>query len=295
MASRKDIDFVDTFEYLGFHFKSGGDRWHHVEIRMAMVASALGWLGHIWRGSWLSQWLKLWIYNTYIVFVLTWGLPAWWLGDVERRKLRGWNARLLTWLLGTEHENFGEVVWQQTREPLFDLVAKLWVWWLRWLGHTLWLGEESMLWCVLTWGATPKVGSVLADEALLPHSSVEELVALVGNHVDTTNGRASREAVGCHLGGDVCGGRGQVGPRAAGEHGGGDGGGAGYDRWRPALVLHRRWLRWQRRWRSMGRIGLGRARAGCATTTPPVVRVEMWGLVVIDNDSIWFCEATWGI
>ena len=138
MASRKDIDFVDTFEYLGFHFKSGGDRWHHVEIRMAMVASAFGWLGHIWRGSWLSQWLKLWIYNTYIVFVLTWGLPAWWLGDVERRKLRGWNARLLTWLLGTEHENFGEVVWQQTREPLFDLVAKLWVWWLRWLGHTLW-------------------------------------------------------------------------------------------------------------------------------------------------------------
>jgi hypothetical protein len=100
---------------------------------MAMAASAIGRLRHIWRDSRL----KLRIYSTYIVSVLTWGLPAWRLGDVERRKLRGWNARLLTRLLGTEHENFGEVVRQQTCEPLFDLVAKLRAWWLRWLGHTL--------------------------------------------------------------------------------------------------------------------------------------------------------------
>jgi hypothetical protein len=78
-------------------------------------------MAHIWRDSRLSQRLKLRIYSTYIVSVLTWGLPAWRLGDVERGKLRGWNARLLTRLLGTEHENFGEVVRQQTREPLFDL------------------------------------------------------------------------------------------------------------------------------------------------------------------------------
>jgi hypothetical protein len=32
-------------------------------------------------------------------------------------------------------------------------------------------------------GATPKAGSVLADEVLPPHSSVEELAALAGNHV----------------------------------------------------------------------------------------------------------------
>ena len=54
---------------------------------------------------------------------------------------------------------------------------------LRWLGHTLRLGEENLLRRVLTWGATPKAGSVLADEALPPHSSVEELAALAGNHV----------------------------------------------------------------------------------------------------------------
>ena len=39
-----------------------------------------------------------------------------------------------------------------------------------------------MLRRVLARGATPKVGSVLADKALPPHSSVEELAKLAGNH-----------------------------------------------------------------------------------------------------------------
>jgi hypothetical protein len=62
-------------------------------------------------------------------------------------------------------------------------VAKLRAWWLRWLGHSLRLGEVSILRRVLTWGATPKAGSVLADEALLPHEALPPLPALAGNHV----------------------------------------------------------------------------------------------------------------
>ena len=44
----RDTGFVDSFKYFGSHFESGGDRWHHVEIRMAMAASAIGRLRHIW-------------------------------------------------------------------------------------------------------------------------------------------------------------------------------------------------------------------------------------------------------
>jgi ribonuclease HI len=285
-VEEEDIDFVDTFKYLGFHFESGGDRWHHVEIRMAMAASAFGRLRHIWRDSRLSQRLKLRIYSTYIVSVLTWGLPAWRLGDVERRKLRGWNARLLTRLLGTEHENFGEVVRQQTREPLFDLVAKLRARRLRWLGHTLRLGEENLLRRVLTRGATPKVGSVLADEALPPHSSVEELAALAGNHVTkegkqraaawgamcaavegksglglSANTAEETEAELAAIGGDQL---------RCYTDGGCDGNGAG-GVW--------------------GASGWGVHVLG---VPPPAVRAEMWGPVVIDDDSGWFCGATRG-
>ena len=53
----------------------------------------------------------------------------------------------------------------------------------------------SLLRRVLTRGATPKAGSVLADEALPPHSSVEELAALAGNHV-TNEGKQRAAAWG---------------------------------------------------------------------------------------------------
>jgi hypothetical protein len=187
----EDIGFTDNFKYLGFHFESGGDRCHHVEIQMAMVASAFERLRHIWADSRLSWWVKLRVYITYIVPVLAWGLSAWRLGDVEWRKLVNWNAWLLTRLLGTPHENFGEVVRQQTWQPLFDLVAKLRAWWLRSLGHTLRLSKVSLLRQVLMREPMPKPGSVLANEALPPHNSIvelAELAELVGNH-ETKEGK----------------------------------------------------------------------------------------------------------
>eukprot|EP01050_Picozoa_sp_SAG11_P006448 SAG11_NODE_500_length_8926_cov_3.943129_2_plen_142_part_00 len=77
----EDIGFVSTFKYLGFNFENGGDFGRRVEIRMAMASSAFGKLRHIWQDSKLSRRLKLRIYSTYVVAVLTWGLPAWRLGE----------------------------------------------------------------------------------------------------------------------------------------------------------------------------------------------------------------------
>ena len=92
---------------------------------MAQAASAFGKLRHIWRDSRLSRRLKTRIYSTYVVAVLTWGLPAWRLGEKEWRKLRAWNARMLTQLMGVDHEDYVDSMRQQIREPVFDLVAKL--------------------------------------------------------------------------------------------------------------------------------------------------------------------------
>jgi len=184
----EDISFVFDFKYLGFWFQSDGDSWRHVEIRMAMAGSQFGKLRHIWADSRLSKRLKLAIYSTYIVSVLTWGLPAWKLGEAEQRKLRHWNARQLTRLLQTKAEDYAEVVRKQFHEPEFDLVGKLRARRMRWLGHTLRLAESSLLRQVMMRGETPQPGSVLADEAVPAHSSMEELAELAGNH-DTKEGK----------------------------------------------------------------------------------------------------------
>ena len=153
-----------------------------------MAASQFGKLRHIWADSRLSKRLKLTIYSTYIVSVLTWGLPAWTLGEAEQRKLRHWNARLLTRLLQTKAEDYAKSVRKQFHEPDFDLVGKLRARRMRWLGHTLRLPESSLLRQVLMRGETPLPGSVLADEAVPAHSSMEELAELAGNH-DTKEGK----------------------------------------------------------------------------------------------------------
>ena len=54
--------------------------------------------------------------------------------------------------------------------------TRLWERRLRWPEYTPRLGDVSMLRWVLTWEATSKAGGALLDEALPPHSSVEELV-----------------------------------------------------------------------------------------------------------------------
>ena len=187
-VEEEDIGFVSTFKYLGFHFSNGGDIWRHVQIRMAQAASAFGKLRHIWRDSRLSRRLKLRIYSTYVVSVLTWGLPAWRLKEAEWRKLRAWNARMLTQLLGAKYEEYAESVRQQIRNPLFDLVAKLRARRLRWLGHTLRTNKDKLLRQVLVRETTPKAGSILTDEALPEFNSMEELAHLGGNH-ETKEGK----------------------------------------------------------------------------------------------------------
>ena len=171
----EDIAYCYDFKYLGFWFQCDGDNRRHVEIRMAMAGSAFGRLRHIWADSRLSRRLKLQIYSTYVVSVLTWGLPAWRLDDTTRWKLRHWNAWLLTRLLQTDQDEYRDTVRKQYHEPLFDLLGKLRARRLRWLGHTLRLPETSLLRKVLMRGEEPPTGAVLADEALPAHETIAEL------------------------------------------------------------------------------------------------------------------------
>ena len=82
-VEEEDISFVWEFKYLGFNFQSDGDMWRHVEVQMAMAASAFSKLRHIWADARLSRRLKLRIYGCYVISVLTWGLLAWMLGEKE--------------------------------------------------------------------------------------------------------------------------------------------------------------------------------------------------------------------
>jgi ribonuclease HI len=286
----EDLGFTHDFKYLGFNFACDGDRWRHVEIRMAMAASAFGKLRHIWRDSRLSRRLKLRIYSTYTVSILTWGLIAWPLGSKERRKLAWWNAKMMARLMQVPHEAYAETVRAQMQEPEFDLIAKLRARRLRWLGHTLRLQDSSLLRQVTMRGEDPLRGSVLDDEALPAHDSMEELAAMAGDH-STEEGKARCAAWGAMCA-QIEGKSGQGFARNTAQQtaqqlaeigevqircytdGGCDGNGAG-GRW--------------------GAAGWG---AHILRTTEAndeaSVCAELWGPVETDPDSVWYCGAERG-
>jgi len=94
-----------------------------------------------------------------VISILTYGNEIWKFTEKIKAKLRGWNARCLSVI--TER-GFRE----ETVEPSFDLVARLMSRRLRWAGHILRLGEDSLLRKVLI--AQSKVegranGGLLAD------------------------------------------------------------------------------------------------------------------------------------
>eukprot|EP01050_Picozoa_sp_SAG11_P002372 SAG11_NODE_119_length_15911_cov_7.077599_6_plen_187_part_00 len=136
-----------VLNYLLNMYHCDGDRWGHVEQRMAKATAAFGRLGHIWRDASLSRGLKLRIYSTYVVSVLAWGVQAWPFGEKQRKKLRQWNAKMLVRLMGTakEEEDWGAAVRTQHRNPEVDLVGILRSRRMKWLGHVLRMPETKLI------------------------------------------------------------------------------------------------------------------------------------------------------
>ena len=143
---------------------------------MNKATAVFGSLGHIWRDASLSRGIKLRLYATYVISVLSWGIQAWPFGDTERKKLRQWNAKMLVKIVGAgEKGDWGAAVRAQHREPVVDLVGILRSRRLKWLGHVLRMPEHKLIRRIMLRHEAPyPAGSVLADEAVPEHASLRE-------------------------------------------------------------------------------------------------------------------------
>eukprot|EP01050_Picozoa_sp_SAG11_P019541 SAG11_NODE_3128_length_2665_cov_1.692518_3_plen_407_part_00 len=80
-------------------------------------------------------------------------------------------------------EDWGAAVRAQHRNPEVDLVGILTSRRLKWLGHVLRMPDTKLIRRVMMRHEAPyEEGSILADEAVPEHASLEELAELAGNH-----------------------------------------------------------------------------------------------------------------
>eukprot|EP01048_Picozoa_sp_COSAG05_P006899 COSAG05_NODE_467_length_9529_cov_27.560976_5_plen_157_part_00 len=141
-------------------------------------------MGHIWTPVYLSKGIKLRLYATYVVSVLSSGIQAWPFGEKERKKLQQWNAKMMVKLVGVgEDGDLGAAVRAQHRDPEVDIVGILRPRRLKWLGHVLRMPEDKLICRVMLRHEAPyPAGSMQANEAVPEHESLAELVELAGNH-----------------------------------------------------------------------------------------------------------------
>ena len=97
---------------------------------------------------------------------------------------------MLVRLMGTKQvEDWGAAVRAQHRNPEVDLVGILRSRRLKWLGHVLRMPDTKLIRRVMMrHEASYEEGSILANEAVPEHASLEELAELAGNH-ETEKGK----------------------------------------------------------------------------------------------------------
>ena len=121
---------VFSFKYLGHWYHADGDCEQGVAVRLAIAKVAFCKLYAVWESSELHTELKLKLYRTGIVSILSYGVEAWDMTEKLRTKLRGWNSRCLHVITGRTYRD-------EAVSPTFDLVACVLSRRQKWLGHVL--------------------------------------------------------------------------------------------------------------------------------------------------------------
>ena len=133
------LENVFKFAYLGTIFAADGQQIYDIRVRMGMVMTRCGRLGHMFDSPDLGPWLKIRLYVAAVVSLLTYGCESWNLTKDTMRKLNGCNSQMLARITG---RNVREEARSTTSS--FDIVKNIRVRRLRWLGQIL-RGDQDRL------------------------------------------------------------------------------------------------------------------------------------------------------
>ena len=135
----EELKNVANFKYLGSIFTADGTQTHDVKRRIALAMSRCGALTQTFSSEKLKPKLKLDIYRSAVISMLTYGCEAWNLTANTVANLNGANARCISRITGkSTHEEAS----RKTRT--YDIVAAIRRRRYIWLGHLLRLPDARL-------------------------------------------------------------------------------------------------------------------------------------------------------
>jgi hypothetical protein len=175
----KGLRNVYEFKYLGHWFTADAGRRYAANVSMAKAKARFGQLWRIWDSSAFPITAKVRLFGAAVVSILLYGSEAWHLDDKLEASLRGWCAKCMVHISGRS-------VRDECVSPSFPSVAKVRQKRLKWLGHVLRSGEESLvrqavikLYRGCVEGSRQAEGTVVMDAPKC--STVEELIEAAGD------------------------------------------------------------------------------------------------------------------
>ena len=161
---------------LGSDFTADGDPRYAMNCRANKARGRFNDLYRIWKDDRLPQSLKIKLYRAGVCSMLCHGYQSWLLDLKNKAFLRNWNAKCLAAITGRS-------VYDETREPTFNLIDHLRARRIRWVGHVLRMdSDRPAKQAIMTMQPPYTPGSVLDDAP--PHTSLEELCELAQNKED---------------------------------------------------------------------------------------------------------------
>lgn len=145
------LEKVKSFTYLGSMMSSTGDTAPEIPHRIALASSAFNKLSNIWKSNSLSKHLKLKIFNSCVIPVLTYGCESWKATKALERKLDNFENKCLRRILNLKWSDFrpNTQIRQETKqENVSNFIRKR-----RWnyIGHTLRMDERRLPYQSLIW------------------------------------------------------------------------------------------------------------------------------------------------
>jgi hypothetical protein len=141
----KKYEKVESFKYLGAMIKSLNDIETEIKSKIAVGNKCYYTLGTILKRRSISQSIKIRLYKTIIMPVVTYGAETWTLTRKMEKMLMTWERKILTKIYGPTKEN-GQ--WRikmnaelMTKYKAPDIVNVIKIRRLEWLGHVVRMNE----------------------------------------------------------------------------------------------------------------------------------------------------------
>ena len=147
--SDEELDFVDSFTYLGSCINASGNITDEITSRISRARAVFGNLRHLWRRTDISLLTKGRVYNCTVRPTLIYGCETWPIRAEDLHRLQVFDHRCLRtighicWKQKITNEGVRQRIFRSTdkAKSLADIIQQAR---LRWLGHVLRMDEKRL-------------------------------------------------------------------------------------------------------------------------------------------------------